>query len=142
MSKPPLRLGRPARILVTVLEEPIRAFIAESLRCEGHDVVATASADEALRVVRESPEGLIIMTYERDPLWPGHEGLAAFTTARRPPDGHVVILLAADPAVLEHRDAFHADEIVLMPFDMGQLCHMIRRTQRLFRTRTRGGQLS
>jgi DNA-binding response OmpR family regulator len=138
MSKSPLHLRRPARILITVLESPIAHLIAEVLQLEGYDTVVAASADEALRIASESRDGLIIFTYVRDPGRPGSEGLAIFSTARPPNDGHVVILLTADPDLLAHRDRFHADDILLLPFIAEQLLEATARAQRLFRTKCQG----
>jgi len=76
MSKSPLQLRRPARILITMLEGPIALIIAEILQLEAYDTVVAANADEALRIASESRDGLIIFTYALDPSWPGSEGLA------------------------------------------------------------------
>jgi DNA-binding response OmpR family regulator len=137
MSRPPLHLRRPARILVTVRESPFNALIAEVLSLEGYDVTTTTSADEALRIARQSREGLIIFLYVLDPGWPGYEGLAIFTTQRRPDDGHVVILLVASPG---YSAELHADDILSMPFTTEELLQKTARAQRLFRTRTRGDE--
>jgi DNA-binding response OmpR family regulator len=135
MSRPPIQLRRPARILVMVRESPIGAIIAETLSREGYDVTATTSADEALRIAQQSRDGLIIYMYVLDPGWPGYEGLTVFTTRRRPDDGHVVILLVADPEFLNRAAEFHADDFLNMPFSVEQMLEKTARAQRLFRTR-------
>jgi DNA-binding response OmpR family regulator len=141
MSKPLLQLRRPARILIAVRESPIANMIAEVLSIEGYDVVATPRADEALRIARESSDGLIIFLYVLDPSWPGNEGLATFTTARPPDDGHIVMLLTASPDYLKRADEFHADEMFIMPFTVDQLIEKTARAQRRFRTKERDHRL-
>jgi DNA-binding response OmpR family regulator len=123
-----------------VREEPIGRIIEETLIFEGYDVVATTRADEALRIARESSEGLIIFMYVRDPFWPGNEGLKVFSTARPPNDGHIVILLVAAPENLARAAELHADGFICMPFVMDDLIKMTARAQRLFRTRRHGYQ--
>ncbi len=80
-----------ARVLVVDDEEGIRAFVAEALESEGHDVVRAADGDEALAVLGR--RGFHVMI--TDLRMPGLDGMALLRRARAEwPEMEVVVLTA------------------------------------------------
>jgi len=80
-----------ARILVVDDEEGIRSFLAEALVTEGHEVVAAADGEEALRRLGERSFHLMIT----DLRMPGLDGMALLRKARAEwPETEVIVLTA------------------------------------------------
>jgi CheY-like chemotaxis protein len=68
-------------VLLVDDEPKIRQALTEALRDEGHDVVATGSPREALRLVTERPFDLLVV----DNLMPELGGLEPSARSSRPP---------------------------------------------------------
>jgi two-component system response regulator AtoC len=80
-----------ARILVVDDEEGIRAFLADSLVTEGHDVLKASDGAEAAALIQRQTFHLMIT----DLRMPGMDGLALLERARRDvPEMEVVVLTA------------------------------------------------
>jgi two-component system response regulator AtoC len=79
------------RILVADDEEPVRAFLAESLERAGHEVVQAPDGLAAIAAVREQPFDVVLT----DLRMPGADGMSVVRTVRtEQPDVEVVVLTA------------------------------------------------
>jgi len=82
---------RAGRILVVDDEEGVRAFLAESLEREGHDVVQAEDGEAALRAAREEPFDVVIT----DLKMPREGGMAVVRALRtEQPDVELIVLTA------------------------------------------------
>ncbi|MCE9573007.1 MAG: sigma-54 dependent transcriptional regulator [Deltaproteobacteria bacterium] len=80
-----------ARILVVDDEEGIRAFLAEALETDGHEVTTAASGDEALRLTAERAFHVVLT----DLRMPGTDGMTVVRRLRaEQPDTEVIVLTA------------------------------------------------
>jgi len=86
-----MKSERAGRILVVDDEEGVRAFIAESLEREGHDVAQAADGEAALRAAREEPFDVVI-TDLRMPRVDGMSVVRALRTEQ--PDVELIVLTA------------------------------------------------
>jgi two-component system response regulator FlrC len=80
-----------ARILVVDDEDGIRAFLAEALEHDGHEVTTAASGDEALRLTAASAFHVVLT----DLRMPGVDGMTVVRRLRaEQPDTEVIVLTA------------------------------------------------
>jgi two-component system response regulator FlrC len=80
-----------SRLLVVDDEEGIRAFLAEALERDGHDVTQAVSGDDALRILAEQTFHVVLT----DLRMPGTDGMTVLRRLRaEQPDTEVIVLTA------------------------------------------------
>lgn len=108
-----------AKILIADDEQSIRNAVGFYMRKEGHEVVAAADGDEALRVFEEEPFDLVIL----DVMMPGHGGYEV-CSAIRDVDPHIpVIFLSVKDSPIDKNLGFKlgADDYITKPFEPSEL---------------------
>ena len=103
-----------AKILVADDEELIRQLVCDFLENAGHETLAAADGDAALKLFRENPDTALLIL---DIMMPGPDGWAVTREVRRQSDVPI-ILLSARGQEFDQLTGFEAgaDEYVTEPF--------------------------
>ena len=103
-----------AKILVADDEELIRQLVCDFLENAGHETLAAADGDAALKLFRENPDTALLIL---DIMMPGPDGWAVTREVRRQSDVPI-ILLSARGQEFDQLTGFEAgaDEYVTKPF--------------------------
>jgi CheY-like chemotaxis protein len=125
-----------SRVLVVEDEAPLRRIITLNLARRGYTVAeadSVASADEALAVAVEPFDAILLDVNLPDrtgwdvlrhlPETNGDRGTAGAKGARHP---HVIIITAVRP-VQARLDEFHPDAVLIKPFPIDVLAHLLER---------------
>ena len=112
-----------ARILVVEDEASLRGTIAYSLRRDGHEVVAAADGEEALKAWEDGPSDLVLL----DLMLPKVDGLEVCRQLRQSSSVPIVMLTARTDEIdrvvgLE----VGADDYVTKPFSMRELLARVK----------------
>jgi two-component system, OmpR family, response regulator len=100
-------------------DDELRGVIRTALEREGHDVRATASGTEALRMFTDSPPGVLIL----DIGLPDADGRDVCMALRAGGVGCPVLFLTARSAVSDRVSGFHSggDDYLAKPFALSEL---------------------
>ena len=116
-----------ARILVVDDHPHIIRLVQRELEAEAHEVLAAATGEEALRMIREEQPALVVL----DVMLPGKDGLDVLREVRADPalQATVIILLTArdEPGDVTHGLQRGADWYVTKPFRPGDIATVARR---------------
>lgn len=120
-----------AKILVADDEELIRQLVCDFLENAGHETLAAADGDAALKLFRENPDTALLIL---DIMMPGPDGWAVTREVRRQSDVPI-ILLSARGQEFDQLTGFEAgaDEYVTKPFSPMVL---VKRAEALLRRHT------
>lgn len=120
-----------AKILVADDEELIRQLVCDFLENAGHETLAAADGDAALKLFRENPDTVLLIL---DIMMPGPDGWAVTREVRRQSDVPI-ILLSARGQEFDQLTGFEAgaDEYVTKPFSPMVL---VKRAEALLRRHT------
>lgn len=116
---------RAGAVLVVDDFEPVRNLIAGALAAGGLEVVASASAEEALEVL-DSGIVLAITDIEMD----GRSGLELMRALQGLRPGLPVICMSSDPTLLAEADASGAHAVLHKPFRLADLMTLVRQLTR------------
>jgi len=112
-----------ARVLVVEDEPHIRDVIARKLAGEGHEVAATGSGAEALRLIAEGRPDAILL----DIGLPDVDGVSVCEEARRLTSAPIVMLTGeASPQMAVRALDVGASDYVRKPVDLGELAARVR----------------
>src|ERR1700731_1394788 len=119
--------GQPVahRVLLVDDDDAVRAMMNATLEHKGFDVVAVASVTEALRhITTESFDVLITDLHMPNP----GDGFTVVTAMRHSQPEALTLLVSGYPDVQSAMTAIllEADEIIVKPFEAGQLAELIR----------------
>jgi DNA-binding NtrC family response regulator len=144
-SKPPLSLPAPSgapellplpngatpRVLVVEDDDGMRAFLSECFGRRHYDVLAVASAEEAVERFRAHPYDVVVTDYRLQ----GMNGLELTRAVKNvEPDTVVVIITAyADVSVADRAIQEGVTDYILKPFNANQLYFVIERSLRFRR---------
>lgn len=120
-----------AKILVADDEELIRQLVCDFLENAGHETLAAADGDAALKLFHENPDTALLIL---DIMMPGPDGWAVTREVRRQSDVPI-ILLSARGQEFDQLTGFEAgaDEYVTKPFSPMVL---VKRAEALLRRHT------
>lgn len=123
------------RILVVEDDEDNRELLAEVLRLEGHEVVVTGDAEEALRVAGASRFDAVVA----DVGLPGMDGLALARELRRRAPGLALVAVSGygDGSDVGRARGHEVDAVVVKPADPARLIAAL--TQAVRARRSAGG---
>jgi DNA-binding NtrC family response regulator len=116
------------RILVVDDNARARQSIVDVLKAAGHDVVASVSAIEALKIVEKSPFDVIVTDLQM----PGMDGLAFIRTLSQRRVESQIVMITAFASVTSAVEAmrYGAFDYIEKPFDVEQLETLIARALR------------
>jgi DNA-binding NtrC family response regulator len=116
------------RILVVDDNVRARQSIVDVLKAAGHDVVASVSAIEALKIVEKSPFDVIVTDLQM----PGMDGLAFIRTLSQRRVESQIVMITAFASVTSAVEAmrYGAFDYIEKPFDVEQLETLIARALR------------
>jgi DNA-binding response OmpR family regulator len=112
------------RVLLVDDDEAVRSMMTMTLEGKGFDVVAAASAVEALKLITtESFDVLITDLHMPNP----SDGFAVVTAMRHSQPDALTLLVSGYPDVKSAMDAIllEADDIIVKPFEAGKLAEMV-----------------
>lgn len=112
------------RILLAEDEKKVAGFIRKALREAGFVVDMVHRGDEALRLIRENSYDVLVF----DIMLPGRDGLSLLRQLRSERIQTPVLLVTArsDPSERIEGLDMGADDYLVKPFDMGELCARVR----------------
>ena len=121
-------MTQPTQVLVVEDDASVRRAVTDGLRTNGFDVVATASAEEALEEPAMDSVDLIVL----DIGLPGMSGLELCRRLRADAQGAPILILSARDAVADRVEGLQvgADDYLVKPFALTEL---VARLQALHR---------
>ena len=96
-------------ILITEDNEKNRKLMREVLQVKGYRILETETAEEGIRIARESRPALILMDLQL----PGMDGIAALAALRADPRTRQIPVIAVTASAMTH----HRSQIVAAGFD-------------------------
>src|SRR5205085_5629870 len=116
------------RVLVVDDNARARQSIVDVLKAAGHEVVASASAIEALKIVEKNPFDVIVTDLQM----PGMDGLAFIRTLSERKVESQIVMITAFASVTSAVEAmrYGAFDYIEKPFDVEQLETLISRALR------------
>jgi two-component system C4-dicarboxylate transport response regulator DctD len=113
-------------VLLVEDDRDVRESLVEILEAEGHVVTPVSTARAALEVLEQPDAPALLLV---DLRMPGMDGLSFLNAvcARADRDRFRVILMSADRAVAEFKDAPGVVAVLKKPFESSELLELVRR---------------